>query len=154
MINWPILLSIRDKVDTNHFSPDLPHTLPRTEVQPAKFSGAFLYLITYLELAVHIPPLGWTRSGQASHAIQKRYFGVWQPWAGFCSAGPISLLSPSLYFYCPCGCHIPPTSVYHVLEWLTVVDIIYVTRKMPSSHHCQILCPYSPVGPGWGYWRR
>lgn len=58
MINWPILLTVRDKVDTNHFSPDLPHTLPRGEVQPAKFSGAFLYLITCLELAVHILPLG------------------------------------------------------------------------------------------------
>ena len=101
---------------------------------PAKFSGTFLYLITCLELAVHFPPLGRTRSGQASRAIQtKHYFGGWQPQAGFCSAGPIIGSVPASILP-PLWLPHPPASVYCVLSdavdlgWLTVVDIIYMSH--------------------------
>lgn len=102
--------------------------------------------MTSLELDIHVPPLGWTRSGQASHAFQtKHYFGVWvlaaRGWLLFC--WPHQLAQPPLLL--PLWLPQHPTSIYHVLnnavalEWL-LWSVLFTchredaTLKLPANH--------------------
>lgn len=98
--------------------------LPKGEVQPANFLGTFLYLIVYLESAMHFPPLRWTSSGQALYAIlMEPYFGDWllAPLSWLLFSWLHQQAQSQLPLSLPFACHFP-TSVYYVLT--SVVDLV------------------------------